>query len=753
MKKTNTLRSALTRLREELNMTTVKDTSARTGVAPFYALTLTVMMSLFSSGSLSSQSSEYTWEFFTELKHGRQQHRSTWIGTDRVLVTGGKINGVGHLIGDPTTSCEIIDISSASSFEVAPMNIPRAEHAILTDPRDSTVIVICGVIEAADGSTSAEITNSIERYDPKTDTWEIIGYGLFGRRQHTAYWLNDNEIVIVGGRRVDLSSMDEAEVFNTTTKESRQVASFPQPINTAVSIVAGTFDGVVIGGRSGGPGSSRTPLGYRYNPLSDEWNLMIDIGVEVARPTSIGLWDGGAIVSGGARDESPYNSVENVWFAEGINSVKTIGMMQNGRQWHGAGQVNTDSVIVGSGFDDGPMIRPTCDWVNVTTSTVTPGPSLNVGRGFTNFVAVPSHFDSRGIPTTANVLCIGGIRQDDTLEPRVEILVRDCVGEQNLLASSVLKQFRGSAVEFDDGIQLTTSTTFQAGSAWIQKQVQVSPSLDVSFSFSLSDGSDNDLEDGSAEGADGVCLVIQDNYPSALGEPGEGIGYDDITHAVAIEFDSYMNASLSDPNGSHVAVQVGDGQKTRAAHNDKYMRAMATDGVPEFVADGSRYFARVYITGASLQVWISNSPDLGEPVINIPFDIREELGLAGDGRAWVGITAATGFSQEEHFIHSWSLGSCDAVISSVDDEEQASSETGSMVRPNPAATTATLVLGEKFTGTARYRIVDATGVTLFEATATQQSVDLPVASLPSGAYMIVIENEASIESLMWNVIR
>ena len=58
-----------------------------------------------------------------------------------------------------------------------------------------------------------------------------------------------------------------------------------------------------------------------------------------------------------------------------------------------------------------------------------------------------------------------------------------------------------------------------------------------------------------------------------------------------------------------------------------------------------------------------------------------------------------------------------------------------------------------FAGSARYRIIDATGMTLFEGSTTQQSVDLPVASLPSGAYMIVIENESSVESLMWNVIR
>ncbi len=126
----------------------------------------------------------YEWRFYTTLVHGRQQHEAVWIGRSKVLVIGGKIDGVGQMNGTPTTSCEVIDLITASSTEVASMSVPRAEHTVLVDPSDSSVYVIGGVTTR---ENRGQVTSSIERYDVRTDTWTTVGSLNTARRQHASY--------------------------------------------------------------------------------------------------------------------------------------------------------------------------------------------------------------------------------------------------------------------------------------------------------------------------------------------------------------------------------------------------------------------------------------------------------------------------------------------------------------------------------------------------------------------------------------
>jgi hypothetical protein len=57
-------------------------------------------------------------------------------------------------------------------------------------------------------------------------------------------------------------------------------------------------------------------------------------------------------------------------------------------------------------------------------------------------------------------------------------------------------------------------------------------------------------------GADGMAFVMQNdpNGPSALGVPGEGIGYMGITNSVIVEFDTFRNDW--DPNDNHIALTL-----------------------------------------------------------------------------------------------------------------------------------------------------------------------------------------------------
>lgn len=701
--------------------------------------------------SLVAQS-DYEWRFFTTLVHGRQQHDAVWVGKSRVLVIGGKINGVGQMNGTPTTSCEIIDLVTASSVEVQPMRVPRAEHTVLVNPVDSTVYVIGGVITQ---DFYGEVTKSIEKYDVASDTWTVVGQLNEGRRQHVSYWLNSHEIMTVGGREQSLTVLSSAEIFDVQTGQSRNVASYPVQISTGSVVSSGLYQGTVMGGRAGGPNSDRTSYGYRYDQPRDRWAMALDINKAINRPTVIGLWGAGAIICGGAQGEQPFDAIEHVWYADGVVS-EVIGFMQNGRQWHAAAQVNSDTVIVGGGFDDGIIVRNSCDWIDVSTGTVDPGPEMNVSRAYPLFVSVPQEFDGEQ-PILGTVLAIGGHRDDGILDPRVEILVRTCTGELDLLTSDVPKRLSGSAKDLGSSILLTDTVTFSRGAAWIQRRTSVASGFSTTFTFRLSDGFDHALADGGSPGADGVALVIQNEYPGGVGESGRGIGYDGLPHGLAVEFDAYLNAAFGDVSGSHVAVQVGDGRKLTGNHYPPFVKGMTYDGVPDFKADGTVYHAKVEYNGSVLKVWCDLTGTFTQPVLQVPIDISSELGLGQEGRAWMGITSATGFASQRHEIMSWSIGSCDPILVGVDDDRDGIPTPAVQERirivPHPSRDIAQLELTSVHEA-ATVVISDLQGAEQlrFTVDAGDQTATLPVDRFQSGTYVVRVITQHEVLSLLWNVL-
>lgn len=690
----------------------------------------------------------YEWKFFTTLVHGRQQHEAVWIGTTKVLVIGGKIDGVGQMNGTPTTSCEVIDLPSASSVEVASMAIPRAEHTVLVDPRDSTVYVIGGVTTSA---FSGSVTASIERYDPDQDSWTEVGQLGTARRQHVSYWLNEHEIMTVGGRQQPLNVISSAEIFDLRTGTSRFVADYPDPISSANVVVAGLYKGTVMGGRAGGPNSERSSYGYKYDAQRDRWAMALDVNKEITRPTIVGLWSSGAVIMGGAVGESPFDAIEHVWYADGVQA-DLIGFMQNGRQWHAAAQLNSDTIIVGGGYDDGVVPLNSCDWVDVSSGDVVPGPSMNVTRAYPIYVSVPQTFQN-ATPTSGTILAIGGHRIDGVLEDRVEILVRSCTGTQDVFASDMPKRLVGSATFEDGKILLTDTLTFSRGAAWIERRASVASGFSTQFTFRISNGNDHDLKDGGPEGADGIALVIQNEMPAGIGDAGMGIGYHDLPHGLAVEFDSYLNGAYSDAAGTHAAVQVGDGYKLSANHRAPYLKAMTWENMPALVADGSTYHAKIEYDVSMLRVWCDTTGEFKEPLIEVGIDVAKELGLGPDGRAWMGITSATGFSTERHEITGWTIGTCDPILVSVDDEPSRLIEPQLRIVPQPTHDVATLELHEAF-GDAVVIVSSVSGQEMlrFNIANGQRSIQLPTQELHSGTYVVRVIDVDRSASVLWNVL-
>lgn len=206
-----------------------------------------------------------------------------------------------------------------------------------------------------------------------------------------------------------------------------------------------------------------------------------------------------------------------------------------------------------------------------------------------------------------------------------------------------------------------------AGSAWTSSRFDVATSWSVSFDFQLWDPNLDAVLDGDGSGGDGLAFVIQ-NDPffgtDALGRGAGGMGFLGIYNSVAVMFDTYQNnVAYGDPNGNYVAVNTR-GTDFNVPHHfctggqlttdpavidlpgetctDDPVLAMTT-AVPRL--DGPIHNARVTYAPGTMNVFLDSVP-----VLSFGLDLPSTLALANGTDAYLGFTAGSRFSYQNHDI-------------------------------------------------------------------------------------------------------
>jgi hypothetical protein len=273
----------------------------------------------------------------------------------------------------------------------------------------------------------------------------------------------------------------------------------------------------------------------------------------------------------------------------------------------------------------------------------------------------------------------------------------------------------------------------------------------------LSGGSDNGLVDGGNQGADGVAFVLQNGLPVATGEPGDGIGYNGIPSGLAVEFDAYLNPAFSDPSPAHVAVQVGDGRILRPWHVPPFLRGITAEDVPQYVANGQIYCARIVLEGKRLSVYSDSTGLFVKPCLVVDeIDLAEILDLTSDGSTFMGITAATGLSQQQHELLELAFGSCERTLVSVRDEgAEESNRFEARVVPFPTWGQARVEFDAPLATNMRCQITDTRGSEVATVSIAQGSMSypLPVTNLVPGLYRVQLVLPDQLISLPLMVLR
>jgi hypothetical protein len=207
-----------------------------------------------------------------------------------------------------------------------------------------------------------------------------------------------------------------------------------------------------------------------------------------------------------------------------------------------------------------------------------------------------------------------------------------------------------SAQQQDGVLQLTAAALSENGLVFHAEPVPLADGFETRFAFRMSrSGGVPDATDGS--GADGLAFVILGAAPDPV---PEWIGYIPyhFPGALAVEFDTWLNPNLGDPDGNHVSVQAVPEELdphtpfTAFEHGHSLGWAAA----PVNLAEGRVHGVRITYRPGRLQVFLDEAR---HPLVTAVIDLTTVTDAQGRGH--VGLVAGTGAAYQSHEILSWSL--------------------------------------------------------------------------------------------------
>ena len=191
-------------------------------------------------------------------------------------------------------------------------------------------------------------------------------------------------------------------------------------------------------------------------------------------------------------------------------------------------------------------------------------------------------------------------------------------------------QLSGTATKINDQcIRLVPDFQYVSGSAWFKKPIDLSApfQMEVCLVFGEKD----------LDGADGIVFVFHPRV-AITGFRGEGMGFSGLRPSLGIEFDTYLNDHLADPDEDHIAVMM-NGQ---THHYASLIKPVEVGNLE----DGERHIMRIVWDPAAslLQVFLDNN-------LHVAFNGDIVSGIfGGNPIVYWGVTAATGRLSNNHEI-------------------------------------------------------------------------------------------------------
>lgn len=180
----------------------------------------------------------------------------------------------------------------------------------------------------------------------------------------------------------------------------------------------------------------------------------------------------------------------------------------------------------------------------------------------------------------------------------------------------------------NDCYQVTANGAWQNGTVWYSDQLNLVDDFSIEFDmyFGTSD----------ANGADGMAFVLQTVGTQAIGASGGGMGYQGFNPSFGIEFDTFVNPDVFDPNYDHVAF-LRNGNIAHNASDNLAGPVAATSGQTN-IEDGQAHQVKITWDAATqlVSLYVDCQLRLAEN-INLVNSIFQ-----GNTLVYWGFTGATG---------------------------------------------------------------------------------------------------------------
>ncbi len=335
-------------------------------------------MNLVTSEWLNAQSASPSW---TASINEMSVSHTTGAG---VVLEDGKALIVGGFTGSANTAiCELYDTNSHTWTNAESLNIGRSYHTA-TLLANGKVLVTGGF----DGTTNL---NSCELYDPATNTWSLVPNGLAtGRSYHTATLMNGGRVLIAGGfNPVAGFQLNSVEIYNPT---SNTFAAGPSLANTRAYHGATLLNNgkvFIAGGENFNGGS---PFAYNgmtgceiFDPAANAWTSATNMPFGAAYNKLFAIANNKVLMVAGA---SNTNYSPSFSFSPGTtlvydvtaNSWTETPMTMDGRVGFAAAKISNEKILVAGGIDQNGA-----ELFETSTST-----SLSIKPGEFAFRAFPS---------------------------------------------------------------------------------------------------------------------------------------------------------------------------------------------------------------------------------------------------------------------------------------------------------------------------------------------------------------------------
>ncbi len=233
------------------------------------------------------------------------------LADGRILIFGGQN------VGEAIEETYLYDPSNINSNDGPVMSNVRAEGAYATDPQSGLVYAIGGV------NDSGSALNSVEKYNPNTNTWSSAASLPDSRSDIAAAADDAGHIFVFGGRRAGFGSNDVSnQVFryNISTNDWQTMAPMPASLRDMIA-VTGPNDGkiYVIGGRN-----ATNPVAsvYAYDYGANTWSVETSLITAVTDAAAVLDGDGRILVLGGRN--SLGQIISDVQVTQDLDAVDTV---------------------------------------------------------------------------------------------------------------------------------------------------------------------------------------------------------------------------------------------------------------------------------------------------------------------------------------------------------------------------------------------------------------------------------------------